>query len=122
MGRGFDLVQGDRFVFGVFSIVELVAQAVEFIQSGRHSQPAKVLACDFLLTDDFGFGALELFGCEPVAAQQFGLAQQFAFDQRHFLRLGADIEGEVACGQSEKILRAHVIGQAELFTNAHKQA
>ena len=97
------------------------AQPVKFIQRGGGSEVAEVGPRDFLLADNFGFRPFQFFGGQTFRPQEFGFLEQFGFDLRHLGRLGAGVEREVAGHEAGEILRADVVGEAELFADAQKQ-
>src|SRR6266568_9326238 len=98
-----------------------VTEAIEFIESSCHGETAKVLAGNFLLANDFGFGAAELFFGKPFFAKEFGFVQQFQFNQVGLLRHRAGVEGKITGCEANEVLRADVVGKTELFANAEEQ-
>ena len=66
LGGGFNLLLGNRLIFFVVFFTGLIAKAVEFVETAHCGEAAQVLAGDFFLTNDFGFGAAEFVIGESV--------------------------------------------------------
>ena len=70
----------DCLVFGFFFFPAFVAEAVEFVQRAHQGHTAKVLAGDFFLAEDFGFGSFEFGFGEAVLAEGLNFLGEFLID------------------------------------------
>ena len=120
--RSFDLSESHGFVLCIFGVNVGVAKAVEFIQGGGHGETPEVLAGDLFLPDDFRLGAAEFRGGQAILPQEFRFLEQLRFHLCGLVRLGAGVKSKVAGHQADKILRADVIGEAQLIPDAEEQA
>ena len=75
LGGGFDLFLGDGLIFFVVLFAGLVTEAVEFIEAAHRGEAAEVLAGDFFLADDFGFGATQFVIGEAVLPELGGFGE-----------------------------------------------
>lgn len=117
-----DLVGGDRFEEVVFLIGEIEAEAVEFIEGAGHGEVAEVLAGDFFLAEDFGFGSMEFGVGEALGGEQLGFQKEFMFHELGVFGGSAGVEGEVAGEKAREILSANVVSKAETLANPEEEA
>ena len=92
LGGGFDLLLGDGLIFFVVFFTGLIAKAVEFIEAAHRGEAAEVLAGNFFLTNDFGFGAAEFVVGETVLPKLSRFGEQFFFHLLKLLGRGAGVE------------------------------
>ena len=92
LGGGFDLLLGDGLVFFIVFFAGLIAEAVEFIEAAHRGEAAEVLARNFFLTNDFGFGAAEFVVGKAVLTEFGGFGEQFFFHLLKLLGRGAGVE------------------------------
>lgn len=121
-GGGADFLGGDGFDEGVLLVGIVESETVEFVEGGGGGEVTEILAGDFALAEQFGFGAGEFLVGESLAAKEFGLCAKFGFDLGGLFGGGTAIEREITREQAEEIGGTDVVGEAEFIADAHEEA